>query len=179
MTTRTFKVGAPSLFVEWTAWVAILLAVLASLSALVQNAEVAAALPAWRDGSDGLLPVTRLLLAYLPWVMGAGVALSAALLAAAIGLLMRQEWARRAFIGLLAVAIIANLAGLWLQHELVRSLVHGTLQATALPPQAAGVFGGLADATQIMAMLVTLVGCALLGWVIRRLMSDAVRQEFA
>jgi hypothetical protein len=92
---------------------------------------------------------------------------------------MRQEWARRTFIGLLAVAIIANLAGLWLQHELVRSLVHGTLQATALPPQAAGVFGGLADATQIMAMLVTLVGCALLGWVIRRLMSDAVRQEFA
>jgi hypothetical protein len=41
------------------------------------------------------------------------------------------------------------------------------------------VFGGLADATQIMAMLVTLGGCALLGWVIRRLMSDAVRQEFA
>jgi hypothetical protein len=177
--TQTFKVGAPSLFVELTAWVAILLAVLASVSALVQNAEVAAVLPAWRGGADGLLPFTRLLLDYLPWVMGAGVVLSAALLAAAIGLLMRHEWARRVFIGLLVVAIVANLLGLWLQYEVVRSLVDGTLRTTPLPAQAAGVFGGLADATQIMAMLVTLTGCALLGWVIRRLMSDSVRQEFA
>jgi hypothetical protein len=179
MTTQTFKVGAPSLFVETTAWVAIVLAVLASGSALVQNAEVASALPAWRDGRDTLLPLSRLLLDYLSWVMGAAVVLSAALLAAAIGLLMRQEWARLAFIGLLGVVIVANLAGLWLQHEVVHSLVHATLRTTPLPPQAAGVFDGLADATQIMAMLVTLAGCGGLAWVIRRLMSDAVRQEFA
>jgi hypothetical protein len=177
--TQTLKVGAQSLFVELTAWVAILLAVLASVSALVQNAEVASALPAWRHASDTLLPFTRLLLAYLPWVMGAGVVLSAALLAAAIGLLMRQEWARRTFIVLLGVVIVANLLGLWLQYELVHSLVDGTLRTTVLPPQAAGVFGGLADATRIMATVVTLCGCALLGWVIRRLMSDTVRQEFA
>jgi hypothetical protein len=177
--TQTFKVGAPSLFVELTAWVAILLAVLVSVSAVVQNAEVAAVLPAWRSGADHLLPFTGLLLAYLPWVMGAGVALSAALLAASIGLLMRQEWARRVFIGLLVVAIVANLLGLWLQYEVMRLLVDGTLRATPLPAQAAGVFDGLASATQIMAMLVTLIGCGLLGWVIRRLMSDNVRQEFA
>jgi hypothetical protein len=30
-----------------------------------------------------------------------------------------------------------------------------------------------------MAVLMTLVGCALLGWIIRRLMSAVVRQEFA
>jgi hypothetical protein len=177
--TQTFKVGAPSLFVELPAWVAILLAVLASVSALVQNAEVAAALPAWRDGADSLMPFSRLLLAYLPWVMGAGVVLSVALLAAAIGLLMRQEWARRTFIGLLGVVIVANLLGLWLQYEVMHALVDGTLRATSLPPLAVGVFGGLADATRIMALVVTLGGCALLGWVIRRLMSDTVRQEFA
>jgi hypothetical protein len=177
--TQTFKVGARSLFVETTAWVAILLALLASMSALVQNAEVASVLPAWRDGSDSLLPFTRLLLAYLPWVMGGGFVLSVALLATAIGLLMRQEWARRAFIGLLLVVIVANLSGLWLQYEVVRALVDGTLRTSPLPAQAAGVFGGLADATQWMAMAVTLIGCALLGWVIRGLMSEAVRQEFA
>lgn len=177
--TQTFKVGAPSLFVELTAWIAIVLAGLASVSALVQNAEVAAVMPAWREAGNSLLPVSRLLLDYLPWVMGTGVVLSVALLAAAIGLLMRHEWARRAFIGLLAVVIVANLVGLWLQHEVVQALVDGTLRTTPLPPQAAGVFGGLADATRMMAMVVTLIGCALLGWVIRRLMSDTVRQEFA
>ena len=177
--TQTFNVGARSMFVEFTAWVAILIAALASISAVVQNAEVASVLPAWRTGSEALLPATRLLLAYLPWVMGAGVVLSVVLLAAAIGLLMRQEWARRAFIGLLAVVIVANLAGLWLQYEVVQSLVAGTLRSSPLPAQALGVFGGLADATQVMAMLVTLAACAVLGWVIRRLMSDAVRQEFA
>ncbi len=81
MSTQTFKVGAPSLFVETTAWVAIVLAVLASGSALVQNAEVASALPAWREGRDPLLPLSRLRLDYLSWVMGAAVVLSAALLA--------------------------------------------------------------------------------------------------
>jgi hypothetical protein len=177
--TQTFKVGAPSLFVELTAWVAILLAVLASASALVQHAEAAAVLPVWRSGPDGLLPFTRLMLAYLPWVLGAGVVLSAVLLAASIGLLMRHEWARRAFIGLLVVAIVANLVGLWLQYEVMRLLVDGTLRTTPLPAHAAGVFDGLASATQVLAMLVTLIGCALLGWVIRRLMSDSVRQEFA
>jgi len=59
---------------------------LASVSALVQNAEVASVLQAWRSGGEMLLPMTQLLLGYLPWVMGAGVVLSMLLLACAAGL---------------------------------------------------------------------------------------------
>jgi hypothetical protein len=177
--TQTFNVGSRSIFVTATAWVSMLLAVLASVSALVQNAEVASVLPAWQAGGDMLLPVTRLLLVYLPWVMGAGVVLSLALLACAIGLLLRLEWARRVFIGLLFVVIAANLAGLWLQHEVLQALVDSTLRRSPLPAQVADVFGGFATATQTMAVLVTLFACATMVWVIRRLMSDAVRQEFA
>lgn len=175
---NTINVGSRSLFVTVTAWVFIALAALASVSALVQNAEVTSVLPAWRSGGDLLLPITQLLLAYLPWVMGAGVVLSMLLLACAVGLLLRLEWARRVFIALLFVVITANLAGLWLQHEVLHALVDSTLRRGALPQQAADVFGGMATAAQGMAVFVTLAVCAWMGWVIRRLMSDAVRQEF-
>ena len=175
--TRTLNVGSRSLFVTVTAWVFMLLAAAASVAALVQNASVASFMPEWQAQPLPLL--TGLLLGYLPWVVGAGFAMSVATLACAIGLLLRIEWARRAFIGLLVLAIVANLAGLWLQHEVVQSVVDNTLSHVRLPQQAVGVFGGFVTATRVMAVAMTLSACALLGWIIRRLMSAAVRQEFA
>ena len=175
--TQTFNVGSRSLFVTVTAWVFIALAAVASVSALVQNASVVSFMPEWQAQPLPLL--TGLLLGYLPWVVGAGFAMSVATLACAIGLLLRIEWARRAFIGLLVLAIVANLAGLWLQHEVVQSVVDNTLSHVQLPQAAAGVFGGFVTATRVMALAMTLSACAMLGWIIRRLMSATVRQEFA
>lgn len=178
---QTFNVGARSLFVTVTAWVAIVLSALASVSALVQNALVASVLPL-PSGSANLPPLpmlTNLLLGYLPWVVGTGLVMSLAVLASAIGLLLRLDWARRVLIGVLLVAIVANLLGLWLQHEVVQSVVSSTLSNAPLPPQAAGVFGGFVTAARVMAVLVTLGTCTVFGWVIHRLMSAAVRQEFA
>lgn len=178
---QTYNVGARSLFVTATAWVFIVLAALASMSALVQNAAVASLMPGWLSASQhGPLPLlTGLLIGYLPWVVGAGLVISVATLASAIGLLLRLDWARRTFIGLLAVAIVANLLGLWLQHEVVQSVVSNTLSSVAIPAQALGVFGGFVTAARVMAVLMTLAGCGLLAWIIRRLMSAVVRQEFA
>ncbi len=178
---QTFNVGSRSLFVTVTAWVFIALAALASVSALLQNAEIASFLPGLTVvGNVQPLPLlTGLLMGYLPWVVGAGLAVSLATLACAVGLLLRLEWARRIFIALLVMAIAANVAGLWLQHEVLQSLVSSTLASSPLPPLAAGVFGGFVTAARVMAVLVTLGACALLAWIIRRLMSPAVRQEFA
>jgi hypothetical protein len=176
---QTYTVGARSLFVTITAWVFIVLAALTSVSALVQNAAVASLMPGWQ-GAAGQMPLlTGLLIGYLPWVVGVGLVMSLATLASAIGLLLRLDWARRTFIGLLVVAIVANLLGLWLQHEVVQSVVTSTLSSAAIPQKAMGVFGGFVTAARVMAVLMTLAGCALLGWIIRRLMSAGVRQEFA
>lgn len=178
---QTFNVGSRSLFVTLTAWVFLCLAGLASLSALLQNATLAS----WMPGLQGLgtsqpLPLlTGLLIAYLPWVVGAGLAVSLATMASAVGLLLRLDWARRCFIGLLGLAIAANLLGLWLQHEVVQSVVEATLARAPLPPTAADVFGGFVTAARLMAVMVTLAACGVLGWIMRRLMSPAVRQEFA
>lgn len=178
---QTFNVGSRSLFVTITAWVFIALALLSCLSALVQNAALAAFMPGLSvvGGVPQLPLLTGLLMGYLPWVLGAGLLASVATLAAAVGLLLRLEWARRVFIGLLVLAIVANLAGIWLQQEMVQSLVDSTLSRAPLPAAAAGVFGGFVTAARVMAVAVTLGACALLGWIIRRLMSPAVRQEFA
>ena len=170
----TIAVGARSLFVTATAWVFIMLGMLASLSALVQNAMLASLLPV--PANSGVM---GLLMDYLPWVVGTGLVISLATLASAIGLLLRLDWARRTFITLLAVAIVANLLGLWLQQEMMQSVVSSTLGTVALPPKAMGVFGGFVTAVRVMAVVVTLGACGLLAWIIRRLMSPGVRQEFA
>lgn len=180
---QTYNVGSKSLFVTLTAWAFIVLAGLASVSALLQNAAIASFLPGLTvvgNVQPQPLPLlTGLLLGYLPWVVGVGLLMSLATLACAIGLLLRVEWARRLFIVLLALAIVANIAGLWLQQEMLQSLVSSTLQRAPLPPHAADVFGGFVTATRVAAVVVTLAACALLVWIIRRLMSPAVRQEFA
>jgi hypothetical protein len=178
---QTYNVGSRSLFVTATAWVFIVLAALASASALVQNAAVASLMPGLQINTDAhALPLlTGLLVGYLPWVVGTGLVMSLATLASAIGLLLRLDWARRAFIGVLALAIVANLLGMWLQQEVVQSVVSSTLSSTPIPARALSVFGGFVTAARVMALLMTLGACTMLAWIIRRLMSASVRQEFA
>jgi hypothetical protein len=174
---QTYSVGARSLFVTATAWLFIALAAFASLSAVLQQAAAASL---WTGPAPQGLPLlTGLLLNYLPYVMAATLALSLATLASAIGLLMRLEWARRAFIGLIVAAIVMNLTGLWLQHEVMAALVSQTLVGSALPPAVAGVFGGFVVTARVLSVMLTLVACMLLAWIIRRLMSPMVKQEFA
>ena len=179
--TQTFNVGSRSRFVTITAWVFIVLGLLCSASALVQNAVVAS-LPGQIALAGAPLPqplLTGWLLAYLPWVVGAGLVASVAMLAAALGLLLRHEWARRTFIVLLWAAIAVNLGGLWLQQEVMLSLVDVTLHHAPMPPLVAHVFGGFVVAARSMAVLVTLAGCAMLGWIAWRLTLPPIRQEFA
>ena len=176
---QTYNICARSRFVTATAWVFIVLAALASASALVQNAAVTSILPGLQGKASSLPLLTGLLVGYLPWVVGTGLVVSFATLASAIGLLLRLNWARRVFIGMLAFAIVANLAGMWLQHEVVQSVVSSTLSSAPIPAQVLGVFGGFVTAAKVMAILMTLCACAVLAWIIQRLMSASVRQEFA
>lgn len=177
----TINVGARSLFVTATAWVFIVLGLLTSASTLIQNAHVVSLMPSLQGSPDSqALPfLSGLLMAYLPGVLVAGLAMSLATLASAIGLLLRLDWARRVFIGMLTMAIVVNLAGLWLQHEVVQSVVTSTLTRATLPAQVLDVFGSFVTAARVMAALVTLGACMVLTWIIRSLMSPMVRQEFA
>lgn len=174
---QTFNVGCRSAFVNATAWLFVVLGLGAAGVVLLQSAAVGSMLPSWH----GLrMPAaTALLLQNLPWVLAVAAALALLVVVAGIGLWMRLEWARRVAIGLLVAAIVANLAGLWLQHEVVQALISRAVDVAPLPAAARGWFDGFAFAAQGLAVLLTLAGCGLLAAVIRVLRSPSVRQEFA
>lgn len=114
-----------------------------------------------------------------PWIDAAGRVAALGVLAVAIGLLRRHEWARRAVIVLAGVAIAASLGGLWVQQLMVHSLVLAPLQASPLPVAVAGVLDGVVTLVRVMGGLVTLLLCGLLAVFIHRLTSPPVRQEFS
>jgi hypothetical protein len=178
---QTFNVGSRSLFVSVTAWVFIVFGVVATALSVIQGASIASLLPGFQLGLDAkpLRGVMKVLTSHLPWVSAVALALSIGTLVAAVGLLLRLEWARRAFMVVVALAIVANLAGLWLQQELLQALIDHTLSQTPLPREAAGVFGGFAAAARVAAVTLSVGTCLLLAWIIARLNTQAVRQEFA
>lgn len=178
---QTLNVGSRSLFVSVTAWVFIVLGIVAAALAVIQGAATASLLPGFGLGLDvkPLQGLTKVLAAHLPWVAGAALALSIGTLAASVGLLVRLEWARRAFIVMVVLAIVANLAGVWLQQELLQGLIDHTLSRAPLPREAAGVFGGFATAARAAAVTLSIGTCLLLAWIIQRLNTQDVRQEFA
>ena len=174
---QTYNVGSRSRFVNFIAWMFILLAAFACEWAVIQNATQSWTALAVDPAS---LPwLTGLLMRHATWVFSAAVALSLATMVCAFGLLRRIEWARRVFIGLLMVAIGVDLAGLWLQQEFMHLLVDSALRQAALTQPAAELFGGVVTTARVLAGLVTLVFSLALAGIIRRLMSPAVRQEFA
>jgi len=175
---QTYNVGSRSRFVNFIAWMFILLAAFACEWAVIQNATRSS----WATlgGDQSSLPwLTGLLMRHATWVFSAAIALSLATFVCAVGLLRRIEWARRVFIGLLMVAIGVDLAGLWLQQEFTHLLVDSALRQNALTQPAADLFGGVVTTARVLAGFVTLVASVALVGIIRRLMSPSVRQEFA
>jgi len=176
---QTFNVGSRSRFVTFVAWLFIALSAFACTWAVIQNATQSSWAADLVVDKGGLPWLSGLLASYLPWVLSCAAALSLATLACAIGLLRRVEWARRMFIGLLLVAMVVDLGGLWLQQEFGHLLVQSALGQATLPHRAAELLAGTVTTARILAGLLTLAACAALGGIIRRLMSPAVRQEFA
>ncbi len=80
---------------------------------------------------------------------------------------------------MVVLAIVANIAGLWLQQELLQGLIDHTLSRAPLPREAAGVFGSFATVARAAALALGVATCLLLAWVIGRLNAPSVRQEFA
>lgn len=176
---QTFSVGARSRFVTFVAWLFLALAAFACAWAVIQNATQASWAAELATRRPALPGLSGLLVRELPWLLSAAAALSLATGLCAIGLLRRMEWARRLFIGLLGLAIMVDLAGLWLQQEMVHLVVESALREATLPQRAADLLGGAVTTARVLAALLTLGASLALAGIIRRLMSPAVRQEFA
>ena len=162
--TQTFRVGARSRFVTFTAWLFIVLAAIGVVAAFLQNASASSWVAQARFASPALSGLADWLRDHVPMVMSLGLALAVAQLVSAIGLLL--------------LAVVVNLGGMWLQQALMVSWVDAALQSVSVPPGLAGLLEGLLTATRSMAVLLGLLASAALAWMAWRLTWPSVRQEF-
>lgn len=176
---------ARSTFVTVLAWVFIGLAGFTSLIALMQNLMLelvfqpslthAAAIPPPAHGMP--LPFNWII-SHFAWFFRGFLLLSLLTLTAAIGLLLRKNWARLLFMALMGVGIVYQLGGLVWQWWIFKPMS----EAMALPPGAPANFEqGMHTMLIVMRIFGAVMACALtalFAWIIHSLRKPAIRQEF-
>jgi len=173
---------ARSNFVTVLAWIFIALAGFTTFISLLQNVMVNLMLPLddvhLRKGMQEMPPFIAFLFSHLQLFFLAFLIVSATTLGSAIGLLYRQNWARLVFIAILALGIVWNIGGIALQQMMLSSM-----QTMPMPPNAPKDF---TDGFNVMSKIIVVFGAlmaigfaVLYGWIIRKLMSPAIRAEFA
>jgi len=171
-----------STFVSVLAWVFIGLAGFTTLIATLQNLLLqwlflplmSQAQPPMPAGMP--LPL-RFMAGHFAWFFRAFLLLSVLTLTAAIGLLRRQEWARRLFIGLLGFGIAYQVLGVAFQWWFMGSMT-GFMHDPHAPAQFDSVMRDVLLMVRVFSALFAAGIVVLFGWIIRRLCSAAVREEF-
>lgn len=96
-------------------------------------------------------------------------------LTASIGLLLRRNWARLLFVGLLVLGIIASVVGVFLMVFFFTGVTQA-MPAGVAPPRRFQAFAVIAGAMNVLFVFGFL---ALFGWIAKRLLSPEIRREFA
>ena len=115
---------------------------------------------------------------HMIWFFRGFLLVSVITLAAAIGLLLRREWARRLFIGLMAFAIAYQLLGLVLQWWFMGSMQQALALPADAPAQFASGMRGFMLAIRVFSGIIAIAFGVLFGWIIKRLHSLPIRCEF-
>lgn len=170
-------------FVTVLAWIFIGMAGFATLISLLQNLMLQwLFLPTMQAHPMQPLPPDmpapmQWMFGHMAWFFRAFLLASSAMLIAAIGLLRRHEWARRLFIALMGLAIAYHLLGLAWQWWFMGSM-DTFMHAPGMPADADAIMHGFMRVMQVFTTLMALVFCVLFGWIIHRLHSPRVRDEF-
>ena len=167
-------------FVTAVAWIFIVLAGFAVIISFFQvlmvvvmfsDAEISAAVA--REANAPAIAIW--LFSHLRMIILAFFVLNIGTLVSAIGMLRRSEWARKVFILMLVVGIAWLLGGMLLQYQIMSSM--SKLPATG----GASVdmqFSFMMKAMGIAWALIAIVFSALFGWIIARLSSTVIQNEF-
>jgi dolichol kinase len=171
-------------FVTIIAWVFIALATMILMTSVIQFIAVAVL----NYGDMHNLMVTELkksmkdsdmlelaLLAFrYAWIFVAVIFLYAiTLLLTSIALLKRREWARKTMVVLLGIAIFYELSDLAWQFYVMNNTM------APLMKEMPGLGGGIMAIILGIITIMVLAFCALFVWVITKLLSEKIRQEFA
>jgi hypothetical protein len=177
--------GAPvrSNFVTVLAWIFIVLSGFAVFVSILQNVMITYLFPMERiqevmqeqQAQQHIPGAFRFLFNNFAWFFRAFLVISLAVLAASIGLLRRKNWARIAFIMLMALGILWNLGGVALQSILLSSFPPFPHEASA---EMAENFSRMLIVMKIATAFMVVAFSALFGWIIWKLVSPQIRAEF-
>ena len=177
------SVAPRSTFVTVLAWIFIFLAGFATLVSILQNVMVNFMFPAGemdaafeQAGSSERLPgFVTFMLRNMRLVFLFFLLVCVASLASSIGLLLRQGWARVAFIAIMILGVVWNLAGVVLSFAFVSWLPE---LPAGTPDDFARQWSYMSKAIIAFNVVVTLGFSLLFGWIAKKLMSAEVRSEF-
>lgn len=167
-----------STFVTALAWVFIVLGGFATVIAILQNVMLGIMMPAGTppiESQDQNVPAFATFMFNNFRLFFAGFLLiSAITLASAIGLLKRINWARLTFVGLMGFGILWNVASVVLTYLMFSAMPYPDSTPTEFREQHELMTNIMSVVTVLMAVGFT----ALFGWIIKRLLSDDIKQEF-
>ncbi|MDQ7743883.1 hypothetical protein [Hydrogenophaga pseudoflava] len=170
-----------STFVTTLAWLMIVPSALGVLMSTLQSILVFTMLPMDQmvlppaDQMAQMPAFAVFMLEHMRAVMVAFWLLTVLALASGIGLLKRREWARLVVIALLALSIVMNLGGLYVQQSFL-SAIPATADA---PPEFREQFESMASTMWTASLAMALVFSGVSAWLIWRLASAPVKAEFA
>jgi hypothetical protein len=183
-TNQAAQASGRSTFVTVVAWTFIAIAGFASFIAVLQALMFVFVFPADQfpppESAKGLgeMPAFfRFMFQHIKWLFVFFWTLSVVTLVCAIGLVRRKNWARLAFIAIMAIGIVWNLSGIWLQEQMMSSFPKPPVQ----DPRTAEFQAGFETMMTIMRFAMAAFAIAisaLFAWIIKRLVSRSVKAEF-
>lgn len=168
-----------STFVSVVAWIFIVLSGFGTVMAVLQNMMIQAVMadPTVRDSMQapptGMPAYAVFLFSNFRMFFLLFLLLSATMLASSIGLLLRRNWARITFIGLMVLGVVWNLGGLALQLWMFSAM----REQFAAVPEGPDMQPFLI-VMSVVSALFALVFSGLFGWIAKRLVSAPITAEF-
>ncbi|MBN1960105.1 MAG: hypothetical protein JW841_04105 [Deltaproteobacteria bacterium] len=168
----------PSRFVTTLAWIFIALSGFATFISLVQNITIhffiakSYLLQMQYVSSVIELPTVFIwLMQHLELWTSSFLAICILMLISSIGILRRYNWARLMFISLLALGILLQLLMLPIHWSMLG-------QIAAIDHPQADLFKQIILVIKIFIILLVVGYCTLFGWIIKKLISPAIKAEF-
>lgn len=175
------QASTSSAFVTVVAWLFIIMSGFACFIGIMQNIVVYFLLPTepmnaitQQPHSESIPVVAQFIMTHLKILFGAILLLALVSLTASIGLLLRKNWGRLMFIGLMLVAVIWNLGSLLLQQRILRSMSVPEDAPREFIQQSQAVAGFFSVFSILLAIVISL----LFGWIAWRLTRATIRAEF-
>jgi hypothetical protein len=168
-----------STFVTVLAWIAIIFAGFGSFGSLMQNLLFLQVAPmeemqaaANPDQLQEMPLFARLMFRHFHLYLLGMLAVMLLMLAAAIGLLKRRNWARKIFMGMMGLGIVFVLLGFGSQ------LAFDPMRQGVNPEQVPREVVNMIYMMQVFMFIFVAAVVSLFGWIIKKLASPAVRSEF-